>query len=153
MEVVDRVEGSGPKGHVTPFFPFGSEIIGETGRHIMRIKRLTNATAPRPTLDPCGWAQRRQSPFIDVVKCKAETPLLSNRISRFLLLLAPWAVPGSVDGGTACTVLHVLSCGFHGAEDIAAPSTRDELPERVLPRPLRSHCLQPGTPVSHVGAD
>ena len=72
-------------------------MIGASGREIMRVNRMINATDHIPSPNHCGWAWRHRAPFIDDLKCRAWVPFAikyncrtgfaSFRCSHFWLLL------------------------------------------------------------------
>lgn len=133
MEVVNRVVGWGPEGHLTSFSPtLKVKFSRKVGRDIVRMKRAIEGADRSPSLVTEAEPRRKARLLLSRPQGHGWDASALPVIARLRELLPGahrWLLP--TEAGRHETLL----CGFPGAGDKATPVAGEGGPERVLPVP------------------
>lgn len=136
MEVVNGVVGSGPEGHITPFFPLWKWNYQGNVEIRMRMKRMINAADHIPIPNHHGWAQKKAKLLLLMFWSAGPGFLLQlNIIARFSLLLPVALISGCRwdgelgDFSSLSSPHSMLLCGFHRAET-SCPDRSERAPKQ-----------------------
>lgn len=91
--------GSDPEGRITPFSHFETEMIGASGRDIMRVNRMINATDHIPSLITVAELGDTELLLL-MIKSAGPGCLLQLNIIAGPGLLHRALILAAVDGGT-----------------------------------------------------